>query len=61
MSRNHGKSVYRLRLAPDGSTIEWVVTDSDSKEKVLTDEPHNRWLLRLKMYLLEPFAPEDEL
>ncbi|MEP6738796.1 MAG: phospholipase D family protein [Caldimonas sp.] len=54
-------SVYRLRLAADGETIEWITTAADGKETVLTDEPHNSLLLRLKMWLLEPFASEEML
>jgi putative cardiolipin synthase len=58
---DRSESVYRLRLAPDGESIEWVVTDRNGKQRLLTDEPHSNWLLRLKMFLLEPFASEDLL
>ena len=59
--RDRGASVYRLRLAGDGETIEWVSTGHDGKPIVLRDEPDNHWLLRLKMFLLEPFAQEELL
>ena len=61
VANDRSESVYRLRLAADGETVEWVVTARDGSERVLTDEPHNSWLLRLKMFLLEPFASEDLL
>jgi cardiolipin synthase C len=59
--KDKGASVYRLRLATDGETIEWVSTGRNGKEIVLRDEPDNNWLLRLKMFLLEPFATEELL
>jgi putative cardiolipin synthase len=61
IARDRGESVYRLRLAADGESIEWISTDRNGKERVLTDEPDNSWWLRLKMYLLEPFASEELL
>lgn len=61
VASDRSESVYRLRLAADGETIEWVVTGRDGTERVLNDEPHDSWLLRLKMFLLEPFASEDLL
>ena len=59
--RDRNESVYRLQLAADGETVQWVVTGTDGKEQVLDDEPHSNWLLSLKMFLLEPFASEDLL
>jgi putative cardiolipin synthase len=59
--KDRGASVYRLRLADDGETIEWVSTGRAGEETVLRDEPDNNWLLRLKMFLLEPFAQEELL
>jgi hypothetical protein len=32
--------MYRLRLADDGSTIEWVLRDADGNVLVATEEPH---------------------
>jgi putative cardiolipin synthase len=61
VASDRSESVYHLRLAADAETIEWVVTDRNGKEQLLTDEPHSNWLLRLKMFLLEPFASEDLL
>lgn len=54
-------SVYRLRLAADGETIEWVTTADDNSERVLRDEPDDSWLHQLKMRILSPFAPEELL
>ncbi len=61
VDRDRGASVYRLRLAADGETLEWVSTGRDGKQVVLRNEPDNNWLLRLKMFLLEPFAQEELL
>jgi putative cardiolipin synthase len=55
------ESVYQLRLGADGESIEWVARDADGREHVLTDEPYNNWLLRLKMMLIGPFTSEDLL
>ena len=55
------ESVYRLRLGGDGETIEWIATGSDGSERIVTDEPDNSWLLRLKMMLIGPFTSEDLL
>jgi len=38
-----------------------VIIGRDGKERVLMDEPHDNWLLRLKMFLLEPFASKELL
>ena len=54
-------SVFRLRLGADGESIEWLVTAGDGSEHVLREEPHNSWLLRLRMLLISPFAPESLL
>jgi putative cardiolipin synthase len=54
-------SVYQLRLAADGESIEWVTTAADGSRHVLKEEPHDSWLHRLKMLLVSPFAPEDLL
>lgn len=61
VANDRSESVYRLRLAPDSETIERVITGRDGKERVLMDEAHDNWLLRLKMFLLEPFASEELL
>jgi putative cardiolipin synthase len=59
---NDGKaSVYQLRLGADREAIEWIATDADGKERVVAEEPHNSWLLRLKMMLIGPFASESLL
>ena len=55
------RSFYRLRLAADGETIEWVVTGADGTEHAVNDEPDNSWWLRLKMQLIGPFTSEDLL
>lgn len=37
---DYQRSMYRLRLAEDGSTIEWLMPDADGGVKVLAEEPH---------------------
>jgi putative cardiolipin synthase len=61
LERDRKASVYQLRLGGDGETIQWVVTRADGSEHVLSEEPHNGWLLRLKMMLVGPFTSEDLL
>ena len=61
VDRDRNRSIYRLRLRPGSDDIEWVITGADGSEIVVTDEPHNHWLLRLKMWRLEPFASEELL
>ena len=61
VARDRGASSYRLRLAADGETIEWVNTAANGSERVFEHEPDNGWWLRLKMLLLEPFADENLL
>lgn len=54
------QSAYRLRLAKDGSSLEWLGVDDD-KEVVLTTEPDTSWWLRFKAWLLSPLVPEEQL
>ena len=54
------ESAYRLRLAQDGSGIEWLTADED-KEVVLNYEPESTWMLRLYNAILSPLVPEDLL
>jgi putative cardiolipin synthase len=61
VANDRNQSVYRLRLAADGETIEWVATGADGSEQVVSDEPDNSWWLRLKMMLIGPFTSEDLL
>jgi putative cardiolipin synthase len=61
VSRDHGETIYRLRLRDDGETIEWTWRGADGSLHATTDEPHSSWALRLKMFVLEPFAAEDLL
>ena len=61
ISKDGKESVYQLRLAADGESIEWLVTREDGSQHAIADEPHNSWLLRLKMLLISPFASEELL
>lgn len=61
LTRGGFAGMYRLRLAPDRETIEWVSTDVDGREHVTTHEPGVSWWQRFKLWLLAPFAPEHLL
>jgi len=54
------QGTYRVRLAADGSTIEWASRSGDT-ERVLTTEPDTDFCDRLKVDLLTPFVPESLL
>jgi putative cardiolipin synthase len=54
------QSAYRLRLAPDGESLEWLTMD-DTSEVVLSTEPETSFFLRLELFLLGPFVPESQL
>jgi len=54
------QSAYRLRLAPNGESLEWLTMD-DNGEVVLSTEPETSFFLRLKLFLLSPFVPESQL
>jgi len=61
LRNDRNASLYRLRLANNGESIEWVATDSSGATRVIRDEPDSHWLLRLKTFLLQPFISEDLL
>ena len=51
MSGTQMTSMYRLRLAEDGHTIEWLSTDEQGRVSVAPEEPeHSAWL-RFKLWL----------
>ena len=54
------QSTYRVRKAANGQGLEWLGADND-QEIVLTQEPDTTAWLRLKVQLLRPFVPEEEL
>jgi putative cardiolipin synthase len=54
------QSAYRVRLAGDGSRLEWLGLD-DEAEIVLTNEPDAPAWLRLQLLLLRPWVPEELL
>ena len=53
-----GQGAYRLRLSVDGERVEWIETGADGRQTVHTREPNDGWLVRLKLWLLEPFVGE---
>jgi putative cardiolipin synthase len=48
---------YRLRLAKDGQSIEWLSNDGE-KEVVLTAEPESTFFQRFYNSLIAPIVPE---
>jgi len=53
-------SSYRLRIASDGVTLEWLTTTDDG-EVVLRQEPEVTLLRRFQNMLFGPFVPEQLL
>ena len=54
------QSAYRVRLAPDGQTVQWLSAD-DENEIVLSTEPDSSAWLRFKAWLLGPLIPDELL
>jgi putative cardiolipin synthase len=54
------QSAYRVRLAADGKSLEWLSAD-DEKEIVLTEEPDSSVWLRFKSWILAPLIPDEIL
>ncbi|MGE5142924.1 MAG: phospholipase D family protein [Acidobacteriota bacterium] len=54
------QSAYRLRIAADGQSLEWLAMDDD-KDIILTEEPDVTPLMRFQNMLLAPFVPEQQL
>jgi hypothetical protein len=61
VASDRNDAVYKLRLAADGETIEWVATGAEGSEHAVSDEPDNSRWLSLKMFLIGPFTSEDLL
>ncbi|KQP11827.1 phospholipase D family protein [Pseudorhodoferax sp. Leaf267] len=51
------RSAYRLRLAEDGYSVQWLAMD-EATETVLTDEPESTFWQRLYNTLMGPLVPE---
>jgi len=54
-------SVYRLRLRPDDTTIEWSQVDEQGRTVATTDEPDTGWWLRTKLWLQSLLVDERDL
>ena len=54
-------SVYKLRLLPDGNSIEWIDTDEDGQTSATREEPDSGWWVRLKLWLLSLVVAERDL
>jgi putative cardiolipin synthase len=50
--------MYRLRLQPDGQTIEWLSRDEQGHVQTTTDEPGSSPWLKLKLWLQSLFVDE---
>ena len=53
-------SAYRLRLADQGTRIEWQSMD-EMGDMILTEEPDSTPWQRVKLWLLKPWVPESLL
>ncbi len=51
-------TMYRLRLAPNGESIEWLSRDAEGHETVTTEEPEGDWWLRVKLWMLSLMIDE---
>ena len=54
------QSAYRVRLAPNGTGLQWL-TIEDDEEVVLGEEPESSAWLKLKLWLFSTFVPESLL
>lgn len=54
-------SVYKLRLLPDGNTIEWIDTDEEGQTSTTREEPDSGWWVRLKLWLQSLVVAERDL
>jgi putative cardiolipin synthase len=52
--------LYELKLGPDGEQLLWTVRDEDGQEQA-GGEPETSWWLRLKLWWLSLFVPQDLL
>lgn len=55
------RSMYRLRLAADGESLEWVSIDADGHAQVATREPDDDLWLRLRLQIQSLFVGEGQL
>ena len=56
------QAAYRVRLAKDKSSLEWVLPNpAGGAETVLTSEPDTGFFERLWLQLIGPLVPEDAL
>jgi cardiolipin synthase C len=54
-------SMFRLRLAADGRSLEWHARGDDGQPLVLTREPHASWWLDLSLWVQSLFVSEESL
>ena len=54
-------TVYRLRLSPGGSHVQWLEVDADGNDIVHDDEPGGYFWLRFKNWLMLPWVGEELL
>jgi putative cardiolipin synthase len=54
-------SVYKLRLKPDGQTIEWTHLEDEGRTSATVEEPNSGWWLRAKLWLESLLVDERDL
>jgi len=57
---NDARGAYRVRLAPDGKSLQWIALGGEEPELV-DGEPEVDRLLRIKLFLMSLFVSEDLL
>jgi cardiolipin synthase C len=61
MISDNFSSVYKLRLMPDGQTIEWIHAAEQGEPSTTTKEPGSGWWLSLKLWLESLLLDERDL
>jgi phosphatidylserine/phosphatidylglycerophosphate/cardiolipin synthase-like enzyme len=56
-----GRGAYQVRLADDGTALQWHALNAATDEHPLADEPEVGWWERTKLRLLSLFVAEDLL
>ena len=58
---NDARGAYRVRLAPDGKSLQWIALGGPDGPELLDGEPEVDRLLRIKLFLMSLFVSEDLL
>lgn len=54
-------SMYQLRLAPDGQSVQWWTADASGRNTVITEEPGRSWLQDLVLWFQSLFVDDTSL